>query len=73
MARWSATTSRSVIPVCDPAQEDFLGCHMAGNVICFRSDEEDMKIPGSVADSRGCHITPKPGSGTVAGETLLIS
>ena len=31
-------------------------CHV------FRSDEEDMKIPGSVADSSGCHIPPKPGS-----------
>ena len=40
----------------------FFGCHMAGNVMCFRSDEEDMKIPGPVADSRGCHISPKPGS-----------
>ena len=57
-----ATTSRSAIPVCDPEQEDVLGCHMAVNVMCFRSDEEDMKIPGSVADSSGCHIPPKPGS-----------
>ena len=39
--------SWSVIPVCDPEQEDFLGCHMTGNVMCFRSGEEDMKIPGS--------------------------
>ena len=29
--------------------------------MCFRSGEEDMKIPGSVADC-GCHIPPKPGS-----------
>ena len=50
LAGWSATTSRSVIPVCDPEQEEFLGCHMAGNVMCFRSDEEDMKIPEFVAD-----------------------
>ena len=33
-----------------------------GNVMCFQSDEEAMKIPGSVADSRGCRIPPKPGS-----------
>ena len=32
------------------------------SVMCFRSDEEDMKIPGSVADSSGCHIPPTPGS-----------
>ena len=51
-----------VIPVCDPEKEDFLGCHMAGNVMCFRIGEEDMKIPGSVADSSSCHIPPKPGS-----------
>ena len=62
LAGWSATTSWLVIPVCDPEQEDFLGCHMAGNVICFRSGEEDMKIPGSVADSSGCDIPPKTGS-----------
>ena len=61
MAGWSATISRSVIPVCDPEQE-FLGCHMAANAMWFRSDEEDMRIPGSVADSSGCHIPPKPGS-----------
>ena len=71
------TTSRSVIPVCDPEQEEFLGCHAAGNVMCFQSDEGDMKIPASVADSLGCHIPPKPGSYlsscTVAGKTLLIS
>ena len=30
--------------------------------MCFRSGEEDIKIPGSVADSSGCHIPPKPGS-----------
>ena len=30
--------------------------------MCFRSGEEDMKIPESVADSSGCHIPPKPGS-----------
>ena len=43
--------------------------------MCFRSGEEDMKITGSVADSSGCHIPPKPGSdlGTVVGEALLIS
>ena len=35
---------------------------MAGNVMCFRSGEENMKIPGSVADSSGCHIPPKHGS-----------
>ena len=28
----------------------------------FRSDEEDMKIPRSVADSSGYYIPPKPGS-----------
>ena len=42
--------------------------------MCFRSGEEDEKIPVSVADSCG-HITPKPGSdlehGTVAGERLF--
>ena len=38
LAGWSATTSRSVIPVCDPEQEEFLGCPMAGNVMCFRSE-----------------------------------
>ena len=59
LAEWSATTSRSVIPICDPEQEEFLGCHMAGNVMCFRSEEEDMKITGSVADSSGCHIPQK--------------
>ena len=53
--------NRSVTPVFDPKQEEFSGCHMAGNVMCFRSDEEDTKIPGSVADSSGCHIPPKPG------------
>ena len=36
------------------------GSHMAGNVMCFRSDEEDMKIPGSVADSSGCFIPLNP-------------
>ena len=30
--------------------------------MCFRSGEEDMKIPESVADSNGCYIPPKPGS-----------
>ena len=35
---------------------------MAGNVICFRSGEWDMKIQGSVADSSGRHIIPKPRS-----------
>ena len=48
-----------------------------GNIVCFQSDEENMKIPGSVADSSGCHIPLKPGydlaHGTVAGETLFIS
>ena len=73
MAGWSATTSRSVIQVCDPEQEEFLECHMAGNVMCFRSDVEDMKIPGSVADSSGCHIPPKPRSDLGPGETLWIS
>ena len=62
MAWWSATTSRSVIPICDPEQEEYLGCHMVGNVICFRSDKEDMKIRGPVADSSGCHVPLKPGS-----------
>ena len=62
LAGWSAKKSQSIIPVCDPEQEEFLGCHMVGNVMCFRSDEEDMKIPGSVADLSGCHIPPKPGS-----------
>ena len=32
---------------------------MAGNVMCFRSGEEDMKIPGSVADSSCYHIPLK--------------
>ena len=54
--------NRSGIPVCYPEQEDFLGCHMAGNIMCFLSDEEDMTIPGSVADSSGCSIPLKPGS-----------
>ena len=62
LAEWNATTSSLVIRVCDPEQEDFLGCHMAGNVMCFRSVEEDIKISGSVAYSSGCHIPPKPGS-----------
>ena len=31
-------------------------CHV------FGSAEEDMKIPGSVADSSGCHIPLKPKS-----------
>ena len=62
LAGWSATTSWLVIPICDPEQEDFFGCHMAGNVMRFWSGEEDMKIPGSVANSSGCHIPPKPGS-----------
>ena len=35
---------------------------MADNVMHFRSNEEDMKIPGSDADLSGCHIPPKPGS-----------
>ena len=35
---------------------------MAVNVTCFRSDEEDMSLTGSVADSSGCHIPPKPRS-----------
>ena len=61
MAGSSATTSRSVIPVCDPEQEEFLGCHMTGNVN-VRSNEEGIKIPGSVADSSDCHIPTKPGS-----------
>ena len=30
--------------------------------MCFRSGEEDMKFPGSVADSSGYHNPPKPGS-----------
>ena len=30
--------------------------------MCFRSGEEDMKIPGTVADSSVCHIPPKSGS-----------
>ena len=30
--------------------------------MCFGSGEEDMKNPGSVADSSGHHIIPKPGS-----------
>ena len=62
LAGWSATTSWLVIPICDPEQEGVLGCHMAGNVMCFRSGEADMKIPESVADSSGCCIPPKPGS-----------
>ena len=35
---------------------------MAGNIMCCRSGEEDMKIQGAVADSSDYHITPKPGS-----------
>ena len=62
MAGWSAITSRSVILVCDPEQKEYLGCHMAGNVMCFRSSEEEMIIRGSVADSSDCHIPPKPRS-----------
>ena len=58
----SAITSRSVISACDPEQEEFLGCHMAGNVMCFRSCVEDMKIQGSVADPSICNIPPKPES-----------
>ena len=54
--------SRSVITVCEPEQKELLECHMAGNVMCLRTNEEGMKIQGSVADSRGCHIPPKPGS-----------
>ena len=36
---------------------------------------DDMKIPGSVADSSGYHMTPTPGSdyGTVEGERLFNS
>ena len=60
LAGWSATKSQSVIPVCDPEYEEFWGCHMPGNVMCFQSGEEDMKISGSVADSSGYHILPKP-------------
>ena len=30
--------------------------------MCYQGDEEDMKIPGSVADSSDCYIPPKPGS-----------
>ena len=37
----------------------FLGWKIAGNATCFRSGEEEMKIPGSVAYSSGHHITPK--------------
>ena len=59
MAWWSA-----VIPVCNPEQEELLGCHMAGNVMRFLSEEEDRKIPGFVADLVGCH-------GAVAGETFF--
>ena len=62
LSGWSATTSLSVIPVCNPEQEEFSGCHMAGNVMCFRSNEEDMNFQGSVADSSGCHIPAKAGS-----------
>ena len=40
----------------------FLGCKIAGNATCFRSGEEEMKIPGSVADSSSHHSPPKPGS-----------
>ena len=59
LAGWSVTTSQSVIPVCDPEQGEFLGYHMAGNVMFFRSDEEDMKIPGSVADKWLSHPTER--------------
>ena len=62
LAVLSATTCRSVIPVCDPEKAAFYGCHMAGNDMCFRSGEEDMKIQGSVADSSDHYITPKSGS-----------
>ena len=59
---FSVTKSWSVISVCNLEKEEFLGCHMAGNIMCFRSGKEDRKIPGSVADSSGHHITPKSGS-----------
>ena len=62
MAGWNATTSRSVVQVCDPEQMEFLEYQMAGNVMCFRSVEENMKIPGSVVDLSGYHFPPKPGS-----------
>ena len=42
--------------------EEFWGIHMPGNAMCFQSGDEDMKIPGSVADSRGYHIPPMPDS-----------
>ena len=48
--------SRSVIPLFVPEWEEILGCHMVGNIMCFRSVKEDMTIPGSVADSSGYHI-----------------
>ena len=35
---------------------------MADKVECFRSGDKDLKITGSVADSSGYHIPPKPGS-----------
>ena len=28
LAVWSATKSRTVIPVCNPEQEEFWGCHI---------------------------------------------
>ena len=35
--------------------------YMDGNAMCFRSDEEDLIIPGSVADLSAYLIPQKPG------------
>ena len=35
---------------------------MSGNVMCFRSGEEDMIIPESVANSSCYQVPPKAGS-----------
>ena len=76
MAGWFATTSRSVIPVFDPEQEEFLGCHMVANVMCFRSDEEDMESQDlfltQVAVTSHRNLDLIKAHGTIAVETILI-
>ena len=67
----------SVIPVCDPEHEEFLGCHMTGNVMCFHSGEEDIKsqdlLLTQVAVTSHRNLDLIWAHGTVAGETLFIS
>ena len=41
---WSATKRLSVTQVCDHEKEEFLRCHMAGNVMCFRSGDENSPV-----------------------------